>query len=176
LKLIFADSTRYFSFTASFIFFNFPNCYIWHWGGDERRLSHAFLTSSICYQPYLVKGSVRMQWHRSGLIATWEFYDEYIERKNGVEDQTSKKSVEEKDSEKKWGVMVVIKSLQFLSAIISAALKEATNHLHEAPTSGSAGPVNHGNMMHIGLVGINNQMSLLQDRYCFSKYSYGTTN
>ena len=36
-----------------------------------------------------------MQWHRSGLIATWEFYDEYIERKNGVEDQTLNKMVED---------------------------------------------------------------------------------
>jgi len=67
-----------------------------------------------------------MQWHRSGLIATWEFYDEYIERKNGVEDQTLNKMVEEKHGEKKWGVMVIIKSLQFLPAIISAALREAT--------------------------------------------------
>ncbi|KAG2399930.1 Acetyl-CoA carboxylase [Vigna angularis] len=127
----------------------------------QRRVVETYIRR--LYQPYLVKGSVRIQWHRSGLIATWEFYDEYIERKNGVEDQTSKKSVEEKDSEKKWGVMVVIKSLQFLSAIISAALREATSNLHEALTSGSAEPVNHGNMMHIGLVGINNQMSLLQD-------------
>lgn len=137
-------------------------------GGDGRGLSRTFLTSNILYQPYLVKGSARMQWHRSGLIATWEFYDEYIERKNGVEDQSLSKTVEEKHSEKKWGVMVIIKSLQFLPAIITAALREATNNPHEALTSGSVEPVNYGNMMHIGLVGINNQMSLLQDRYCFS--------
>ena len=107
-----------------------------------------------------------MQWHRSGLIASWEFLEEYIERKSGVEDQMSDKMLVEKLSEKKWGVMVIIKSLQFLPPIISAALKEATNNLHEALSSGSGEPVKHGNMMHIALVGINNQMSLLQDRYC----------
>ncbi|KAL5100793.1 hypothetical protein RYX36_005120 [Vicia faba] len=74
----------------------------------QRRVVETYIRR--LYQPYLVKGSIRMQWHRSGLIATWEFLEEYVERKNGVEDKTL-----------------------------------------------------HGNMMHIGLVGINNQMSLLQD-------------
>lgn len=122
------------------------------------------LISSIFCQPYLVKESVRMQWHRSGLIATWEFLEEHVERKNDVDDQTSEKTVVEKRSEKKWGVMVVIKSLQFLPAIISAALREATNNFNKALRSGSGDSSTHGNMMHIGLVGINNQMSLLQDR------------
>lgn len=110
-----------------------------------------------------------MQWHRSGLIATWEFLEEHIERKNGVEDQILDKTLE-KHSEKKWGVMVIIKSLQFLPAIISAALKEATNNLPGELPSGSGNSNNFGNMMHIGLVGINNQMSLLQDMYCFGNY------
>lgn len=107
-----------------------------------------------------------MQWHRSGLIATWEFFEGYIERKNGVEDQTDKALVEG-HSEKKWGVMVIIKSLQFLPAIISAALREATGNLPKELTSGSGDTNSYGNMMHIGLAGINNQMSLLQDRYSF---------
>ncbi|CAL5202887.1 unnamed protein product [Lathyrus oleraceus] len=123
----------------------------------QRRVVETYIRR--LYQPYLVKGSIRMQWHRSGLIATWEFLEEYVERKNGVEDKT----LVEKHSEKKWGVMVVIKSLQFLPAIISAALREATNNFHDALKSGSVDSSNHGNMMHIGLVGINNQMSLLQD-------------
>ncbi|KAL5075283.1 hypothetical protein RYX36_014267 [Vicia faba] len=123
----------------------------------QRRVVETYIRR--LYQPYLVKGSIRMQWHRSGLIATWEFLEEYVERKNGVEDKT----LVEKHSEKKWGVMVVIKSLQFLPAIISAALREATNNFHDALKSGSVDSNKHGNMMHIGLVGINNQMSLLQD-------------
>ncbi|CAI8586924.1 unnamed protein product [Vicia faba] len=123
----------------------------------QRRVVETYIRR--LYQPYLVKGSIMMQWHISGLIATWEFLEEYVERKNGVEDKT----LAEKHSEKKWGVMVVIKSLQFLPAIISAALREATNNFHDALKSGSVDSNKHGNMMHIGLVGINNQMSLLQD-------------
>ncbi|KAJ8762675.1 hypothetical protein K2173_011155 [Erythroxylum novogranatense] len=79
-------------------------------------------------RPYLVKGSVRMQWHRSGLIASWEFLEEHLERKGGSED-----------------------------------VLETTHNLQEAVPSGSAESVIFGNMMHIALVGINNQMSLLQD-------------
>nr|ACZ50637.1 homomeric acetyl-CoA carboxylase [Arachis hypogaea] len=127
----------------------------------QRRVVETYIRR--LYQPYLVKGSVRMQWHRSGLIASWEFLEEYIERKSGVEDQMSDKTLVEKHTEKKWGVMVVIKSLHFLPAIITAALKEATNNLHEAVSSAAGEPVKHGNMMHVALVGINNQMSLLQD-------------
>ncbi|OMO94220.1 Carboxyl transferase [Corchorus olitorius] len=115
------------------------------------------------YQPYLVKGSVRMQWHRSGLIASWEFLEEHIERKNGSEEQMSDKPLVEKHSEKKWGAMVIIKSLQFLPAIINAALRETTHNIHEETSNGSLEPTSFGNMMHIALVGINNQMSLLQD-------------
>lgn len=119
---------------------------------------------SICYQPYLVKGSVRMQWHRSGLIASWEFLEEHIARKNGTEDLMSEQLLVEKHSERKWGAMVIIKSLQFLPSIINAALKETTHNLNEAAPNGSVEPASFGNMMHIALVGINNQMSLLQDR------------
>lgn len=109
------------------------------------------------YQPYLVKESVRMQWHRSGLIASWAFMEEHIERKNGSEDHI------EKHSERKWGVMVVIKSLQLLPMVISSALRETTHNFHEMIPNGSIELTNHGNMMHIALVGMNNQMSLLQD-------------
>lgn len=103
-----------------------------------------------------------MQWHRSGLIASWEFIEEHIERKNiGSDDyETSEKGLVEKRSKRKWGAMVIIKSLQFLPSIISAALTETNHNNYE-----SAGAPLSGNMMHIAIVGINNQMSLLQDRY-----------
>lgn len=115
------------------------------------------------YQPYLVKGSVRMQWHRSGRIASWEFLEEHVERKHESQDETSDKPLVEKHSERKWGVMVIIKSLQFLPAIISAALRETAHNLNDATPKGPLQPESYGNMMHIALVGINNQMSLLQD-------------
>ncbi|XP_022141483.1 acetyl-CoA carboxylase 1-like [Momordica charantia] len=114
------------------------------------------------YQPYLVKGSVRMQWHRSGLMGSWEFLEEHIERKSGIEDQESCQSVE-KHSERKWGAMIILKSLQLLPTTLSAVLKETTHNINEATTDKSLEPANFGNMIHIALVGINNQMSLLQD-------------
>lgn len=106
---------------------------------------------------------MRMQWHRYGLIASWEFLEEHIARKNGSEDQSSDETLVEKRTERKWGAMVIIKSLQFLSMVIDAALRETCHDTLDA--SGSISPVSHGNMMHIALAGINNQMSLLQDRY-----------
>ncbi|KAI3465083.1 hypothetical protein Pfo_021746 [Paulownia fortunei] len=115
------------------------------------------------YQPYLVKGSVRMQWHRSGLIASWEFLDEHVERENGSEDEISNEPSFEKQNERKWGAMVVIKSLHFLPTVVTAALREATHNLQAAIPNGSVHPATCGNMMHIALAGINNQMSLLQD-------------
>ncbi|KAF7829912.1 acetyl-CoA carboxylase 1-like [Senna tora] len=127
----------------------------------QRRVLETYIRR--LYQPYLVKGSVRMQWHRSGLIASWEFLEEYVERKSGTGDQKYNGTPVEKHGETKWGAMVIIKSLQFLPATISAALKEATHNFHKTRPDVSAELVNHGNMMHIALVGINNQMSLLQD-------------
>ncbi|KAJ9167051.1 hypothetical protein P3X46_021733 [Hevea brasiliensis] len=126
----------------------------------QRRVMETYVRR--LYQPYLVKESVRMQWHRSGLIASWEFLEEHIGRKNGSEEM-SDESVVEKHCNRKWGAMVIIKSLQFLPTIISAALRETTHTHHEAIPNGSLEPANFGNMMHIALVGINNQMSLLQD-------------
>lgn len=105
-----------------------------------------------------------MQWHRSGLIASWEFLEEHVERKHESQDETSDKPLVEKHSERKWGVMVIIKSLQFLPAIISAALRETAHNLKDAAPNGPLQPESYGNMMHIAIVGINNQMSLLQDR------------
>ncbi|GMH14091.1 hypothetical protein Nepgr_015932 [Nepenthes gracilis] len=117
------------------------------------------------YQPYLVKGSVRMQWHRSGLITSWEFMEEHIERAIVSDAATHNKPLVEKHSETKWGTMVIIKSLQFLPTVISAALREAMYAFDEGEVipNGPPEPGSHGHMLHIALVGVNNQMSLLQD-------------
>ncbi|KAL5559057.1 hypothetical protein UlMin_035268 [Ulmus minor] len=127
----------------------------------QRRVMETYVRR--LYQPYIVKGSVRMQWHRSGLIASWEFLEEHIKRKDEATDETSDKLLVEKHSERKWGIMVIIKSLQFLPASISAALRETTHHLSDSTSNGSVEPNTYGHMMHIALVGINNQMSSLQD-------------
>lgn len=107
-----------------------------------------------------------MQWHKFGLIASWEFLEEYVERKSATEEQKFNKTMSENCEKRKWGVMVIIKSLQFFPNIVGAALKEATHNFHKILPKGSTEPIDdYGNMMHIALVGINNQMSLLQDRY-----------
>ncbi|KAK1441623.1 hypothetical protein QVD17_07665 [Tagetes erecta] len=111
------------------------------------------------YEPYLVKGSVRMQWHRSGLIASWKFVEGHIGELNA----SGYEMTETPSVDKKWGAMVIIKSLQLLPDIISAALKETTHNFHGSSQNALAVPANRGNMMHIALTSINNQMSLLQD-------------
>lgn len=116
------------------------------------------------YQPYLVKGSVRMQWHRSGLIASWEFLDEHEERMKGSEDSIPNEPSFEKQNVRKWGAMVVIKSLQFLPTVVTAALREATHNLPNAISNESIQTATCCNMMHIALAGVNHPMSLLQDR------------
>lgn len=110
-----------------------------------------------------------MQWHRSGLIASWEFSQEHIEKKNKSQDPSNCLSSVEKHCEKRWGAMVIIKSLQLLPAAINTALKETTQCMnsdidHEIIPNGLPGCSGKGNMLHVALVGINNQMSTLQDR------------
>ncbi|KAL8514106.1 hypothetical protein ACS0TY_013288 [Phlomoides rotata] len=115
------------------------------------------------YQPYLVKGSVRMQWHRSGLIASWEFLDEHVERNKGSEDAVPNEPSLEKQNVRKWGAMVVIKSLQFLPTVVTAALREATHNSSNAISNESIQTATCGNMMHMALAGVNHPLSLLQD-------------
>lgn len=106
-----------------------------------------------------------MQWHRSGLITSWEFTEDHLERSiNGSDNHLDGKPGIQKKCEKKWGAMVIIKSLQFLPTVLSAALKEMTPDLDETIPSGTDERASHSNMMHIALAGINNQMSSLQDR------------
>jgi acetyl-CoA carboxylase/biotin carboxylase 1 len=62
------------------------------------------------YQPYLVKGSVRMQWHRSGLIALWRFSEEST-ASSSLPTILSDNATDNNSGEKKWGAMVILKSL-----------------------------------------------------------------
>ncbi|CAN8288726.1 unnamed protein product [Cochlearia groenlandica] len=101
------------------------------------------------YQPYTLKDGVRMKWHRSGLIASWEFVEEHMERKEFGSDeyQTSEEGVVENRSKRKLGTMVIIKSLQFLPSIISDALKQTKYNDYEP-----SGEPLCGNMMHIAIL------------------------
>jgi acetyl-CoA carboxylase/biotin carboxylase 1 len=110
-----------------------------------------------------------MQWHRSGLIALWEFSEEHIERRNGQSVTLLKQEVEDPIG-RRWGVMVVIKSLQLLPTAIEAALKETSHYGAGVENVSNGNPIrsNHSNMLHIALVGINNQMGTLQDRFVYT--------
>lgn len=137
---------------------NFPKLY------NHPSVDFYFLMLNMIHQPYLVKGSVRMQWHRSGLIASWEFFDEHAARKKGSEDSIPNEPTLEKQNVRKWGAMVVIKSLQFLPTVLTAALREATHNSPNAISNESNQTATCCNMMHIALAGVNHPMSLLQDR------------
>lgn len=90
--------------------------------------------------------------------------EEHIERKSISKDLISNKSLVDKHNKKKWEAMVIFKALKDLPMVISAALKETTHSSQEtAIPNGSSEAVMHGNMMHVSLVGISNQMSSLQD-------------
>ncbi|XP_031498417.1 acetyl-CoA carboxylase 1-like isoform X2 [Nymphaea colorata] len=131
----------------------------------QRRVVETYIRR--LYQPYLVKGSIRMQWHRHGLIASWEFCEKFL-IKNNFEEPRPALFNWEKNGKRRWGVMVIIKSLQILTSVITVALKEAAHCSYygangEILQNGSSEPASSGNMLHIALVGMNNQMSLLQD-------------
>jgi acetyl-CoA carboxylase / biotin carboxylase 1 len=115
-----------------------------------------------------------MQWHRSGLIALWEFSEEHIEQRNGQSASLLKPQVEDPIG-RRWGVMVVIKSLQLLSTAIEAALKETSHYGAGVGSVSNGNPINSNgsNMLHIALVGINNQMSTLQDRFVYTLFLCG---
>nr|QEG99472.1 cytosolic acetyl-CoA carboxylase 2 [Lolium rigidum] len=129
----------------------------------QRRVVETYIRR--LYQHYLVRGSVRMQWHRSGLIALWEFSEEHIEQRNGQSKTPLLKPQVEDPIRRRWGVMVVIKSLQLLPTAIEAALKETSHYGAGDANVSNGSPIrsNNSNMLHIALVGIRNQMSTLQD-------------
>ncbi|KAG0579665.1 hypothetical protein KC19_4G115000 [Ceratodon purpureus] len=141
----------------------------------QRRVIESYIRR--LYQPYLVKGSVRMQWHRSGLIATWQFWEEYPPPTAEML-STSKELNEDSQGVKRWGAMVILTSLQVLSNAVGAALKDAESIL--TPTTKASyhnsfagsprrnrsfvgAPSGFGNVLHVALVGINNPMSAFQD-------------
>jgi len=105
------------------------------------------------------------KWHRAGLIAVWEFSEEHLKQRIGQV---------ENPIEKRWGIMVVIKSLQFLATAIDVALKETSQYRVGAGSVSDGNYVNsnQSNMLHIALVGIYNQMSTLQDRFVCSPSPY----
>uniref|UniRef100_A0A0E0B9J6 Uncharacterized protein n=1 Tax=Oryza glumipatula TaxID=40148 RepID=A0A0E0B9J6_9ORYZ len=116
------------------------------------------------YQINLVSGRIRMQWHQFDLIASWEFFEGHNELRDGQDSIPLKKQVEN-PVHNKLGFMVVIKSLQFLSTVLEVAFKDTSQYKGADGNLSIANPVNtnQSNMLHIALVGTNNQMRTLQD-------------
>ncbi|BBN00335.1 acetyl-CoA carboxylase / biotin carboxylase 1 [Marchantia polymorpha subsp. ruderalis] len=123
----------------------------------QRRVVETYIRR--LYQPYLVKGSIRMQWHRSGLIASWQFMEENPQQAN-EKMSTLAPLEEERQGIRRWGTMAILTSLHYLANAVGAALKETG----EAPKDAVNGSSREfGNIIHVALVGIKNQMSNLQD-------------
>ena len=94
-----------------------------------------------------------MQWHRSGLLASWQYWQDTAVAALGNSSTANHGTTEAKHS----GSMVIISSLNVLSSAVSAVLKEATSLSLDSS----------GNALHVALVGINNPMTNLQDRCSF---------
>jgi acetyl-CoA carboxylase/biotin carboxylase 1 len=122
-----------------------------------------------------------MQWHRSGLIATWQFWEEFPPPTAEML-TTAKVTDDDSQGVKRWGAMVILTSLQMLSNAVGAALKDAESVLAPATRASAVSrhdniagsprrnrsfvgaPSGFGNVLHVALVGINNPMSAFQDR------------
>ncbi|XP_062184107.1 acetyl-CoA carboxylase 2-like isoform X3 [Phragmites australis] len=98
---------------------------------------------SRLYQPHLVKDSVQIKWKQSGVIALWEFSEGPVDTRNGQGTILDGK---------RWGAMVILKSLESLQTAIGAALKAAAQYTSL-----------EGNMMHIALLGADNEMNLCEN-------------
>lgn len=111
---------------------------------------------------------------KSGLIASWEFLEKHAKRKNGCQDEGLDESFVGKHCERKCAAMAVIKSLEFFPTTITAALSEVTDNLKALLPFGSYHPTSCGNIVHIALLGTNNQMSSLHQRYLTNLFVFST--
>lgn len=81
-----------------------------------------------------------MKFKESGAFAFWEFSDEHADTKNGQEAVLG---------QKRWGAMVIIKSLESARTAIVDALKDSARHASS-----------EGNMMHIALLSSENENNI----------------
>ncbi|ONM18462.1 acetyl-CoA carboxylase2 [Zea mays] len=95
---------------------------------------------SRLYQPHLVKDSIQMKFKESGAITFWEFYEGHVDTRNGHGAIIGGK---------RWGAMVVLKSLESASTAIVAALKDSAQFNSS-----------EGNMMHIALLSAENESNI----------------
>ncbi|OEL17844.1 Acetyl-CoA carboxylase 2 [Dichanthelium oligosanthes] len=98
---------------------------------------------SRLYQPLLVKDSIQMKFKESGAFALWEFSEKLVDTENGQGAVLG---------QKRWGAMVVVKSLESARTAIIAALKDSAQHASS-----------EGNMMHIALLSAENENNISSD-------------
>ncbi|MCO5576383.1 hypothetical protein L7F22_030193 [Adiantum nelumboides] len=90
------------------------------------------------YQPHLSKGIVKMHWHWSNLLATWQYWEDSLVNTLDASVVDSSDGLDAKQ----WGAMVILTSLSVLSSAVSVVLKEACGYT----SSGS------GNALHVAFV------------------------
>ncbi|CAO2041466.1 unnamed protein product [Urochloa humidicola] len=99
---------------------------------------------SRLYQPLLVMDSIQVKFMESGAFALWEFSDgQYVNTKNGQGSVLGRK---------RWGAMVVLKSLESVQTAIVAALRDSAQHASS-----------EGNTMHIALLSAENENNISSD-------------
>jgi acetyl-CoA carboxylase/biotin carboxylase 1 len=91
------------------------------------------------FQPLLVKDSIQVKFKESGAFALWEFSEGHVDTKNGQGTILGRR----------WGALVVVKSLEYARTAIVAALKELAQHASS-----------EGNMMHIALLSAENENNM----------------
>ncbi|CAO2034081.1 unnamed protein product [Urochloa humidicola] len=100
---------------------------------------------SRLYQPLLVMDSIQVKFMESGAFALWEFSDgQYVNTKNGQGSVLGRK---------RWGAMVVLKSLESVQTAIVAALRDSAQHASS-----------EGNTMHIALLSAENENNISDDQ------------
>jgi acetyl-CoA carboxylase/biotin carboxylase 1 len=104
----------------------------------------------IYFQPHLVKDSIQMKFKESGAIAFWEFSEGHVDTRNGHGAILGGK---------RWGAMVVLKSLESASTAIVAALKDSA--LYNS---------SEGNTMHIALLSAENESNMSGIRFAHVQY------
>jgi acetyl-CoA carboxylase / biotin carboxylase 1 len=86
----------------------------------------------------------------SSAVASWEFFEELIDSRN------REGAIH---GGRKWGAMVILKSLEYLPTAVRAALKDLAHH-----------PSAEGNMMHIALLHADREKNISKNRYFQVQY------
>lgn len=92
-----------------------------------------------------------MKWKETSAIASWEFSEELVDSRNRQDAI---------HGGRRWGAMVILKSLEYLPTAVGAALKDLAHY-----------PKTEGNMMHIALLHDDKEKNISKYRYSMCNIS-----